>query len=507
MHHNFFRLLLGIVLVTIIILFFQFTMVSLLHFKMERNWKNSVFSEFIEELKNKIQEEGELKLDSIFSPVFLDLAISSCSERVLGLIVSRNNQVKLFERKIEKPLYLPPPKDRKKEIKRVPIKDFGEIKEVEYDSSVSQSISYKDSKALLSINENSKGIISVESTKLENSKQNQIKVPEFVKKEEIAGSVIIYFNGEELGVVNVLVFNVNKYSPTKYVLSETLKAFFITFPLCVLISFFAAWIISKKNERLINQYKNAIAKLSLGEFDIKLKKTKVREFEEISESLKSLAKDLERHSESRKEWIRNISHDLNTPLTSMNLLIHGASENVFPLDRELLNALMKENDILVKRISSVAYYSYLLSPDCKVQKEEVNILELIDEVEQREKVALKLLIKEDFNLYVDRVMVERALSEVIRNAEEYKKGNDEIIVECKEGVNSYIISVSNPGLIPYPRPLFFEPWARGDWARTSGGSGMGLPITYQIMKLMDSRIEIKEEDGRVVCTLIFNKQT
>ena len=65
------------------------------------------------------------------------------------------------------------------------------------------------------------------------------------------------------------------------------------------------------------------------------------------------------------------------------------------------------------------------------------------------------------------------------------------------------IRISNHGHLPQPLPQFFEPWARGDASRTSGGSGLGLPIVYQIMELHEGNVRIEENDGNVTVTLYF----
>ena len=49
---------------------------------------------------------------------------------------------------------------------------------------------------------------------------------------------------------------------------------------------------------------------------------------------------------------------------------------------------------------------------------------------------------------------------------------------------------------------FFEPWARGDWSRTSGGSGLGLPIASTIVFLHGGQITVTQKEENLVSAVI-----
>ena len=102
----------------------------------------------------------------------------------------------------------------------------------------------------------------------------------------------------------------------------------------------------------------------------------------------------------------------------------------------------------------------------------------------------------------DYALSERAIKEVLDNAETYRKGGSVRWVVTKEG-NFVVMRISNDGKLPSPRPQFFEPWARGDSSRHEGGSGLGLPICYQIMNLHGGDVSIDENGNTVTVTLRF----
>ena len=324
-------------------------------------------------------------------------------------------------------------------------------------------------------------------------------VPQEVQARDIAASVIVKSNGVVKGYYDILVMTARKYGPTRYILDTSALVILIFIPIALIISLVASYVISKRNNRSIKDIQNALKDLSENKFDVNIGEQKSMELKDIATSIVDLGDNLRRHQDSRKEWIRSISHDLNTPLASINMLLDASIDGIFPLNQDLLKRMKKECDVLTSRISSIKYYAYLLSPDCMLNKQKISAFDLIDGVISNFKVSKKidLHINENDEIDVDYTLGSRALSEVINNA--LQSGSDIVNVY----VDKNIIKIVNKGTLPYPLPDFFEPWARGDLSRHEGGSGLGLPITGQIMNLHGGKAEIAQENDKVVVTLTF----
>ncbi|MDD7270562.1 MAG: HAMP domain-containing sensor histidine kinase [Spirochaetales bacterium] len=324
-------------------------------------------------------------------------------------------------------------------------------------------------------------------------------VPQEVQARDIAASVIVKSNGVVKGYYDILVMTARKYGPTRYILDTSALVILIFIPIALIISLVASYVISKRNNRSIKDIQNALKDLSENKFDVNIGEQKSMELKDIATSIVDLGDNLRRHQDSRKEWIRSISHDLNTPLASINMLLDASIDGIFPLNQDLLKRMKKECDVLTSRISSIKYYAYLLSPDCMLNKQKISAFDLIDGVISNFKDSKKidLHINENDEIDVDYTLGSRALSEVINNA--LQSGSEIVDVY----VDRNVIKVVNKGSLPSPLPDFFEPWARGDLSRHEGGSGLGLPITGQIMNLHGGKAEIAQENDKVVVTLTF----
>ncbi len=504
MHRQFVRLLFAIVLILIAISLLQLVCITVFSKRVIYSWSDQVFEEFASDVEKTLSKADVSNTSSIYDYVF-----SNASERISGFILrsTGGGQMLTFGQSgdgsiipqlvssgdgtftyIEDATTTATSRNLKKTT-------LYELPAPEYELDVTMS-------SLFSTN-----IESVSFHKTNDSGRVYVSYPSSIQKSDIAGTISVYINGTLAAYLDVLVYSVDYYTPTKFILQEVYKVLMITIPLILVVGFVLAYVVSKRTERNVKNIEKALQLLSSGHFDITVPDSKVIEYNQIGSSIEALGKDLRRHSASRKEWIRNISHDLNTPVTSMNMILEGVSDGLFPLNDETIRTLKKENDTLKERIASVSYYSYLLSPDAKCEKSELVLEDEIDTACLRlENPSVRCDFSASTIVYADDGLLTRALEEILHNAFQYRtSANPPSITTTEEG-NNLIVRITNDGSLPKPLPQFFEPWSRGDQSRTGcGGSGLGLSIVYQIMELHNGSVDITEdeENGKVTVTLSF----
>ncbi len=327
-------------------------------------------------------------------------------------------------------------------------------------------------------------------------------VPHEIKPNDIAATVVVMSNGEVRGYYDILVMTARTYGPTRYIIDTSMLVLVVFLPIALIFALIASYFISKRNERSIKEIRGALQKLSHNDFDITLGVQKSSELQDIASSIGELGQNLERHQASRKEWIRSLSHDLNTPLASINMLLDASIDGIFPLSKDLLVQMKKECDDLTGRISAIKYYAYLLSPDCTAEKKDSDAFDFVDSVVSTfgDSSVFDVHVPEGEKLNLDFTLSSRALLEVLNNAVQAKGGR--VTITVRDGV----IKVLNRGILPDPLPDFFEPWSRGDISRHEGGAGLGLPIAGQIMRLQDGKATIRQDGENVEVTLDFRSQ-
>ena len=503
MRHQFLRLFFSIMAIVVVLILVQVSMLLIGNYRIAMDWRNRVFEEFALTVQDAIWQISSADDAAVFN-----LMLQNTSERISGLLI-RDGNGEFVATIGRSPMgkQLPTPGDF--EMRNA------QIANARMQVAYQDEISYRRVKvespryeiALTTTGGALPLLRGVAFRPMAPGSSSRVELPEALDDQDIAGTIAITIDGVTRGYIDVLVFRFNYYAPTAFALEGILAVFFIfSMPLALIISIVLAAVVSKRTERSVKGIQNALYKLSRGEFDISFPRQHTEEMRAISESIATLAKDLERHQRSRKEWIRNISHDLNTPVTSLSILINGAIDGIFPIDEKLLSSLKRENDTLSERIASVGYYSFLLSPDAKADKEEVSVRSLASDTLASKGLSCALP-DNDIEAYADPSLLSRALCEVVRNADAYRTGDDVPLMALRIGGDgSSVIEVRNRGSLPKPLPQFFEPWARGDESRTSGGSGLGLPIVYQIMELHSGSVMIAESGAFVTVTLKFPKR-
>lgn len=323
--------------------------------------------------------------------------------------------------------------------------------------------------------------------------------PSFVRIEDVASTIFVSVAGEVVCSLDLLVLGMHDFGPTRFIMDSIIVTMAWLFPLCLVVSILASFFLSRRGSRSIEEIRQALERIAHGDYAISLPPADTNEIDLISRSIESLAGDLERNKESRKMWLRSIAHDLNTPLSALRLLVEGLEDGIYLPDEAFISSLKNELSSLEARISSVRYYTGLLSSSVRLEMRQVKVSQLLAPWFADGRIVISVT-PPDASLMLDGDLAERMVKELVDNAlNSTKEGPVRISYADK------VLTVSNKARLPQPLPDFFEPWQRGDESRHGGGSGLGLPIVAQIMALHGGRAEIRQEGEDVVVRLHFVK--
>lgn len=326
-----------------------------------------------------------------------------------------------------------------------------------------------------------------------------IALPPQVKATDIAGSLAINYNDQPLGSVDVLTFTPDTYKGTTKLFGGMLSSFLISLPLALILALLIAATLSRRSQRYTASIQAALRHLAQGETEITLAKTKIQEQRVINEAIEQLGRNLEANRLSRQTWLRGISHDLNTPVTAMKLLIDGMADGIFPTDTTQLLTLQHEHDLLAQKVAAVSLYATLQDPDAQANQEPLDIPTYIDKVLQAfspEEQNRIYIDEKAASLVGDPTLLVKAAQALLTNA----LAASTEPAGWKIGENTLVFT--NTGNLDEGID-FFEPWIRGDQSRHEPGTGLGLPIVGQIMRLHGGEATIASHDGSVIVTLTW----
>lgn len=239
-------------------------------------------------------------------------------------------------------------------------------------------------------------------------------------------------------------------------------------------------------------------------------KTLTEEIGKFAQDKKIEIDTLKIREEYRKEFLGNVSHELKTPLFTVQgyilTLLDGAVKDKKVRDKYLERA-NKGVERLIYIVKDLDLITKLESGNLSLQKEEFDIIELVQNVfDLLEMRATKMEISLTFDLdyksifvVADKEKIQQVLTNLLVNSIKYghRNGTTEVSIENLVQ-NKIIVRVTDNGEgIPKNHiPRLFERFYRVDQSgsRKEGGSGLGLSIVKHIMEAHGEKIYVESEE-------------
>nr|WP_321244266.1 ATP-binding protein [uncultured Psychroserpens sp.] len=216
--------------------------------------------------------------------------------------------------------------------------------------------------------------------------------------------------------------------------------------------------------------------------------------------------------EYRKEFLGNVSHELKTPLFTvqgyLETLLDGAihDENV---NEKYLNRANKGLERLIYIVNDLDMITKLEVGDLQLNIVDFNIVELVESVfdlleMKAAKKKISLIFDIDYNVPImvaaDKERIQQVLSNLIVNSIKYGEDKGTIEVSIENLIkNKVIVRVTDngEGISKANIPRLFERFYRVDksGSRKVGGSGLGLSIVKHIIEAHEERIYVESELG------------
>ena len=294
---------------------------------------------------------------------------------------------------------------------------------------------------------------------------------------------------------------------------KKLLSLLISFPAIFIISFF---ITQYRTERFIyDRIKKIYDEVSVLNEDEFIRASATTDIDSLSNSVTNYVqgkrieiKNLTERDSFRKDFLGNVSHELKTPLFTVQgyilTLIEGAINDKMIRDKYLGRA-NKGVERLVAIVKDLDMIAKLETEGLKINYEVFNIIDLIqnvfDLVEMRAKkrnITLQFNKFYDYPVFVsaDKERIEQVLINLIVNSIKYGKTNGITSIGIEfYNENKFIIKVidNGEGIKEEHISRLFERFYRVDQSRSreQGGSGLGLSIVKHIVEAHNETVLIK----------------
>lgn len=222
--------------------------------------------------------------------------------------------------------------------------------------------------------------------------------------------------------------------------------------------------------------------------------------------LREQTERLENEKNYLKDYLANISHQIRTPMTSINIMISRLSRQELTFEDRF--KMIKEISKLLTRIewliTALLKVAQLESDTVKLKKEKTNVEEVVNKALEPLKIQaeiknikMKLKIEKNTNYKGDYYWSVEAISNIIKNCIEHSEngGIIEIISETNPIYTEIIITDEGKGICKEDLPHLFERFYRGNNSG-SEGIGIGLYLTKMIVSKQNGVITAKNRENK-----------
>jgi signal transduction histidine kinase len=264
----------------------------------------------------------------------------------------------------------------------------------------------------------------------------------------------------------------------------------------------------------VERLRAASAELASGDLTSRAPETGPAELAQLGASFNTMAGSLESLFDARRQLVAWASHDLKTPLASMQAMIEALTDGIGEPE-EYLPALHQQVRLLSTIVDDLFELARIDAGALTLQLQDTDLHELIAsslrgiEPEARAR-RIRLETEIDPNLGQVRgapEKIERVLSNLLANALRHTPESGSITIAAKPQGEHTLVAVEDtgPGIRPEDASRVFDRFWRADRSRSSAGSGLGLAIAKGLIDAQGGTIWVERRPAggaRIAFTLV-----
>lgn len=263
-------------------------------------------------------------------------------------------------------------------------------------------------------------------------------------------------------------------------------------------------------DRPVEQILFATEKITSGDFSVRLtplhRYEKYDEYDLIMENLNAMAAELEKSELLKSDFIFNVSHELKTPLATIQNYAYLLKSDVSGEQKEkYIRTITEATKRLTALVTNILKLNKLENQQLKFTSEKIALHDMLADViltfeDAIEQKGLELECDLDEVVFVSsKSNLEIAVSNLISNAVKFTERGGTIKISLKKiDNNSVKIKVSDTGcgISPDVGSRIFDKFYQGDTSHSQEGNGLGLALVKRVIDLIGGEISVSSEPGK-----------
>ena len=260
--------------------------------------------------------------------------------------------------------------------------------------------------------------------------------------------------------------------------------------------------------RISNTISTPISELSLhfskigdGDFYLVPQNNSSKEIHELTIGINEMSKRLMSYDKTQKMFLQNASHEIKTPLMSIQGYAEGIAKGVFSDSIKTAEIICEESKRLNKLVEELLTLSRI---ENNIYEKELTTINLPDAMKDyiqkingyvhKESKSIRLdIVSDEILVKANNTLLSEAVINIISNGIKYAKSEIVVSVGSREGNAIIYISDDGNGIPQSDLPHIFERFYKGK----NGNFGLGLSIAKSAVTSMGGDIKAYNKDGAV----------
>lgn len=272
--------------------------------------------------------------------------------------------------------------------------------------------------------------------------------------------------------------------------------------LAFIIITLACWWVARLVSRPLKHMESTARAIASGDNTLRVSDSIARRRDEVgalATAFNAMTEQLCSLLDRQMHLLRDISHDLRTPLTRQRIAIELASDG--GVDDDLIASILRQNERLETMTSQILTLYRVSEQGGGIEREAVQPVAVINDVlndvadyAEHQGVDCLLTIHPDCrraSVLGNQGLLQRAFDNILQNALDHTPPGKKVHVALRTDQQQLVLDIRDegPGVPSDVLPHLFEPFYRADQSRGGKGWGLGLAIAKNIVTLHDGRIE------------------
>ncbi len=278
--------------------------------------------------------------------------------------------------------------------------------------------------------------------------------------------------------------------------------------IALVVGVVSASLLARSITRPLKQITDASEEMARGNYDQNITGYGSEEVSRLAQAFNHMASQVSRSHRTLREFLANVSHELKTPLTSVQGFSQAMIDGTLQKPEDYAEAAKIINDEAVRMrglVDDLLYLSQVEAGQVVLQSEDIDPMELLRATQERFQrrasqahIDIELVAGSADMMEADPRRMEQAVANLVDNAVRHTPSGGHITLRSASNNGTARLSVHNTGsyIPPAVRPNIFNRFFQVDpvKARANGNTGLGLAITREIVEAHGGHVEVSSSE-------------